>query len=40
MTKATVWDYDYDANTWMATESTGGPSCRGGHTMVYHRGTD
>ena len=38
--KATVWVYDYETNTWTAIESTGGPSYRGGHTMVYHPGTD
>ena len=38
--KATVWAYDYETNTWTAIESTGGPSYRGGHTMVYHPGTD
>ncbi len=38
--KATIWVYDYDANTWTAIESAGGPSYRGGHTMVYHPGTD
>jgi hypothetical protein len=37
---ATIWTYDYDANTWSAIESTGGPSYRGGHSMVYHPGTD
>ena len=37
---ATIWAYDYGANTWTAIESTGGPSYRGGHTMVYHPGTD
>jgi len=38
--KATVWAYDYESNTWTAMESTGGPSYRGHHTMVYHPGTD
>lgn len=38
--KATVWAYDYESNTWTAIESTGGPSYRGFHTMVYHPGTD
>ncbi len=38
--KATIWAYDYDTNSWEAIESTGGPSFRGGHTMVYHPGTD
>jgi hypothetical protein len=38
--KATVWAYDYETNTWTAIESTGGPSYRGYHTMVYHPGTD
>ncbi len=38
--KATVWAYDYESNTWTAIESKGGPSYRGGHTMVYHPGTD
>ena len=36
----TVWAYDYESNTWTAIESTGGPSYRGFHTMVYHPGTD
>ena len=38
--RATVWAYDYETDTWTAIESTGGPSYRGGHTMVYHPGTD
>jgi hypothetical protein len=38
--KATVWVYDYEANTWTAIAFSGGPSYRGGHTMVYHPGTD
>ena len=38
--RATVWAYDYESNSWAAIESTGGPSYRGGHTMVYHPGTD
>jgi hypothetical protein len=38
--KATVWGYDYESNTWTAIGSTGGPSYRGFHTMVYHPGTD
>jgi hypothetical protein len=38
--KETVWAYDYETNTWTAIESTGGPSYRGYHTMVYHPGTD
>jgi hypothetical protein len=38
--KATIWAYDYDTNTWAAIASTGGPSYRGGHTMVYHPDTD
>jgi hypothetical protein len=38
--KATIWAYDYETNTWAAIESTGGPSYRGGHTMVYHPGSD
>ena len=38
--KATVWAYDYESNTWTAIRSTGGPSYRSFHTMVYHPGTD
>jgi hypothetical protein len=38
--KATVWAYDYETDTWTAIASTGSPSYRGGHTMVYHPGTD
>ena len=38
--KATIWAYDYESNTWTAIKSTGGPSYRVGHTMVYHPGSD
>lgn len=38
--KATIWAYDYDSDTWTAIESSGGPSYRGGHKMVYHPGSD
>jgi N-acetylneuraminic acid mutarotase len=38
--KETIWAYDYETNTWTVIHSTGGPSYRGCHTMVYHPGTD
>jgi hypothetical protein len=37
---AMIWVYDYETNTWEAIEYSGGPSYRGGHSMVYHPGTD